>query len=71
MPEDIEKMVDDFVDEMDTLTWEPPQETWHVLGSDAEDLSDEEEAALVAEAVGTVQTKEPWYEKLLRELGDA
>lgn len=70
MPEDIEKMVDDFLDEAPTLEYEAPPEIWHILGADAEDLTLEEEAELVADACGTASTKEPWYEKLMRELGE-
>lgn len=70
MPEDIAKIVDEAFEDMDTLEWEPPQEVWHMLGADAEDMSPEEEAQLVSEALGTVSTKELWYEKLFRELGE-
>lgn len=67
MPEDIEKMLDDEFDAMDTLEWEPPADVWYVIGLDSED-EDPSEADLVVEALNTANTKEPWYEKLLRDL---
>lgn len=68
MPEDIDKIVDDVFEEMDTLVFErqPEVETWTVIGFDAES-EDIGELEAVIEALETTRS-EPWYEKLNREL---
>lgn len=67
MPEDIEKIVDEAFEEMDTLEFGNPEpEVWTVIGFDAEEdeLGDLES---VIEALETTRN-EPWYQKLGREL---
>jgi hypothetical protein len=68
MPNDIDKMVDEFLEEMDTLPWPAPEpEVWTVIGADAD--GDPGELEAVIEALETASPS-PWYEKLVRELDE-
>ena len=70
MSEDIEKMVDEFLDEQPTGEWERPTdldiEVWTVVGYDGEG-EDVGELEAVIDALETTRN-EPWYERLSREL---
>jgi hypothetical protein len=67
MPEDIEKIVDEAFEEMDTLEMPAVEpEVWTLIGFDAED-EDPTELDLVIEALESA-TPTPWYDKLNREL---
>lgn len=68
MPEDIEKMVDEFLEEAETLEYDVPEaEVWTIVGADADDVDGNGDLESVLEALETTRS-EPWYEKLNREL---
>lgn len=62
----IEETLTEFDDEQPTKPFHEDHGEWIILGND--DLIEDEETELVLEALSTVNTKEPWYTRLEREL---